>query len=194
MVKGFNITDTDCTFSTAKRGGAAQGRTLMSLPKKTVRTFVPPEFPPPIAGDRPVAQAYAKEYFTTQPFQVTVADTSTAATPLTRHTLTFTLANANDVLAGKVYCDVSFQASNQAGWNPRNVRCDVNAKTKTATVTLIDPTSKGGFVLMSLGLKAKSSGQLSIDAPNNVLPDGTVQRATVPFQVRGCYECVCAYI
>lgn len=185
-VKGFTVDDTECTYSTAKRADAAQGRALMSLPGKTVRAGVPP-YDSNLLNPRPEIQAYAKEYFTTQSVRVSVPVTSGAATPLTRVSFSFAVDNAKQILAGKVLCDARLEPFVDTH-DPRSVRCDVDAKTKTVTVTFLNEDSMGGVVLVNLGLKAKRSGLLSIDAPIQVQADGTILSDVVRFQVR--FMCV----
>lgn len=181
-VKGLTVDDTECTYSTAKRADAAQGRALMSLPGKTVRAGVP-SYDSNLLNPRPELQAYAKQYFTTQLFGVFVPVTSGAATPLTRVSFSFAVDNAKQVLAGKVLCDARLEPF-VGTHDPRSVRCDVDAKTKTVTVTFLNEDSMGGVVLVNLGLKAKRSGLLSINAPIQVQADGTILSDVVQFQVR----------
>lgn len=176
-VEGFTVDDTDCTYSTAKHGTAPQGRALMSLPGKTVRMYV---YPPYTVLE---TQAYAKEYFQHQ-FNFGVPDTSGDATPLTRVSFSVAVDDANQVLEGKVLCDAGVVSTIANTHDPSSVRCDVDAKTKTATVTFLNEDSTGGVLSVTLGLKAKRSGLLSIDTPYDVLPDGTILSDVTEFEVR----------
>lgn len=126
------------------------------------------------------AKAYAKEYFTTF-FDVWVFGTGSASVRTTNWA--FTVQDANEVLSGKLYCNVVGRSAGESVSNS-NYTCVVDPQTKGGTVTAKFDTATDAEFRVYLSMKPKASGTIMINAPITTQPaEGDGMRIDVGYEI-----------